>query len=127
MARLIIGENNKKETKLYSELIAPLGYDYVLFQDGEAVIEEFNNEPADLIIVDYDIESINGIEVCRRIRRESEGVMVPLIIVSAVDDENLIMEALCAGATDIMLKPFAHNHFIAKIKSYINFFSIAPQ
>lgn len=125
MPRIIIAENNKSETKLYSELIAPLGYDYILFQDGESVVEEFRKEPGDLVIVDHNLPGkINGIDVCRKIRQESEGITVPLIIVSAKDDEDLIMEALDAGASDYLLKPFAHNHFIAKVKSYINFYAL---
>jgi serine/threonine protein kinase/AmiR/NasT family two-component response regulator len=124
MPRLIIAENHNNDRKLYAELIAPLCYEYVICTDGEAAIEEFRKAPADLVILDYDIPKLNGFEVCKLIRQDPEGLTVPLMIVSARNEEKIIVEALNAGATDYLLKPFGHTHFIAKVKSYINFYSL---
>lgn len=124
MSRVLIAESSKGEASMYSELLAHLGYEYSIFPDGKSLIKEFMEESADLIILDYNLPDMNGIELCRAIRRESQGVVVPLIIASSKDDEDLIMEALDSGATDFLQKPFNHNHFIAKVKSYVNFYSL---
>lgn len=124
MARLIIADPNPNDRKLYSELIGPLGYNYILCSDGEEVLAEFNKEPADLIIIDYALPKLNAVQVCRKLRQDSDGVAVPIMIISSLDDEDRIIEGLDAGATDYILKPFGHAHFIGKLKSYINFYSL---
>ncbi len=120
MARIIAADDNKITQMFYENILEFLGHEYKICSNGEEVIEEFIRKPVDLLILDYQMPKMDGFEVCRKLRASAEGITVPIIIVSAMQDEETIMEGLDAGATDYLLKPVTEAHLIAKLKNYLN-------
>ena len=82
--------------------------------DGEAGIELFHDFKPDLVITDLAMPGMDGIEVCKAIRRESE---IPIIVLSVRGEEGSKVRALDAGADDYITKPFSINELHARVRA----------
>ncbi|HEY3116903.1 MAG TPA: response regulator, partial [Chloroflexota bacterium] len=78
------------------------GYDVEEVGTGQAAIERTNADPADLVILDLGLPDIDGVEVCRELRRWSD---LPIIVLSAAGDDAAKVRALDEGADDYVTKP----------------------
>jgi two-component system KDP operon response regulator KdpE len=83
-------------------------------EDGESALEVFSEWKPDLVLTDLQMPNMNGMELCRRLRKLSD---VPIIIVTVRDEEEAIVEALDTGADDYVTKPFGTNELLARIRS----------
>lgn len=103
--------------------IAELQRDYLEIHDIEAEIvtdglEGLNRalaEPYDLVVVDLMLPSMNGFEICRRIREQKN---IPLIIVSAKKEDIDKIRGLGLGADDYITKPFSPSEFVARVQAH---------
>nr|WP_275940389.1 response regulator transcription factor [Herbinix luporum] len=93
------------------------GYEVLICGDGRNGLNKALNEDVDLIILDIMLPGLNGIEVCRRIRLESQ---VPIIMLTAKDDVSDKVAGLDTGADDYMTKPFAIEELLARIRVALN-------
>jgi serine/threonine protein kinase len=96
---------------LYRSLLGK-DYDVTVCVNGAQAVEEFRSNPADLMVLDINMPELTGLEVCETLRQISD---VPILIVSANDDEAEIVDALALGANDYILKPFRPVELLAKI------------
>lgn len=119
MPRILAADDNKMIRVFYEDVIATLGMDFQICKDGREALEAFRKQPADLVILDYEMPEMDGFECCKAIRNTPEGVMVPIIIVSSHDDEEHISKCLDAGANDYLTKPVKETHLIAKLKNHL--------
>ena len=119
MARIIAADDNKFILLAYSKIIGVLGHDITICSDGVKGFEAFKKEPADLVLLDFDMPGMTGLEVCAAIRKLPDGIKVPIIIASSFDDEETIINCLNAGANDYLTKPIKEAHLLAKIKNYL--------
>jgi two-component system response regulator MtrA len=91
------------------------GFDVDLVSRGDEALEVFRNNPPDLVLLDVMLPGIDGIEVCRLIRKES---MVPIVMLSAKGETQDVVRGLEAGADDYMQKPFRDKaELIARIRT----------
>lgn len=84
--------------------------------DGEAAIAAWSRTPADVVLIDIMLPGIDGFEVCRQIRRQSD---VPIIMVTARADTHDVVAGLEAGADDYLTKPFAPKELSARIRAML--------
>ena len=85
-------------------------------ESGEAAIEEFNRFDPDVVLIDIMLPGINGFDLCRVLRRNSD---VPIIMVTARDDTHDVVAGLESGADDYMTKPFAPKELSARIRALL--------
>jgi two-component system KDP operon response regulator KdpE len=90
------------------------GYAVLTASSGEEALEALPRRKPDVIIIDLLLPSMDGIELTRRIREQSP---VPIIVLSAIGDEQKKVEALESGADDYVTKPFGMEELSARIKS----------
>jgi len=83
--------------------------------DGEEALMMVRESPPDLVILDWMIEGISGIEVCRRLRRLPETGNVPIIMLTARGEEADRIRGLETGADDYVTKPFSPRELIARV------------
>ena len=88
------------------------GYSVVIATDGEAAVAAARESHPDLIVLDIMMPRLNGLEVCRILRREMH---VPIVILSARGDERDRAAGVEAGADDYVTKPFRMGELIARI------------
>lgn len=90
------------------------GYDVETFSDGRSVLEAFNANKADMLVIDIMMPGMDGFSLCSAIRQKSS---VPIIIVSAKDTEPDKIAGLTLGSDDYLTKPFSPMELIARVKS----------
>jgi DNA-binding response OmpR family regulator len=83
---------------------------------GEDALQHFQNQPADVVLIDIMLPGIDGFEVCRSIRRSSD---VPIVMVTARADTHDVVAGLEAGADDYLTKPFAPKELSARIRALL--------
>src|SRR6476620_5462893 len=90
------------------------GYDVVRTADGDEALLLAEERPPDLVILDWMIEGVSGIEVCRRLRRRESTAHVPIIMLTARGEEEDRIRGLDTGADDYLTKPFSPRELLAR-------------
>jgi two-component system response regulator MprA len=91
------------------------GYEVLLACDGREALRLMAHDQADLIVLDVSMPEMNGIEVCRRMR--SAGEMASVLMLTARDGIGERVEGLDAGADDYLVKPFALEELLARVRA----------
>lgn len=87
--------------------------------DGEEALLIARENPPDLVILDWMIEGLSGIEVCRRLRRMSDTANVPIIMLTARGEEADRIRGLETGADDYVTKPFSPRELVARVNAVL--------
>ena len=90
------------------------GYRVIMADNGTEALKQFNHESPDLILLDIMMPEINGYDLCQRIREFSQ---VPVIMLTAKDSEQDMIEGLDVGADDYVTKPFLARELLARIRA----------
>jgi two-component system phosphate regulon response regulator PhoB len=95
--------------------------DFAVIQtaDGEQALVLAEYEEPDLVILDWMLEHLSGIEVCRRLRRNPATAMVPIIMLTARAEEGDRIRGLETGADDYMVKPFSPRELVARVRALL--------
>ena len=117
MAKILIIEDENKIARFVELELKYEGYEVEIAADGRLGLEKALHNKIDLVLLDIMLPGISGIEVCRRIRMESE---VPIIMLTAKDDITDKVAGLDMGADDYMTKPFAIEELLARIRVALN-------
>ena len=91
------------------------GYDVVRTADGDEALVLADERTPDLVILDWMIEGVSGIEVCRRLRRRSSTAHVPIIMLTARGEESDRIRGLETGADDYVTKPVSPRELMARV------------
>ncbi|MEY5008071.1 MAG: phosphate regulon transcriptional regulator PhoB [Sphingomonadaceae bacterium] len=118
-ARLLIVEDDPALAELLVWHFEAEGYEVRHTADGEEALLLAAEETPDAIILDWMIENISGIEVCRRLRRVSETSAVPIIMLTARGEEEDRIRGLDTGADDYVTKPFSPRELIARLAAVL--------
>lgn len=113
MSRILIVEDEKKIARFLELELQHEGYEVDTAADGRTGLEKALNWKPDLMILDLMLPELSGIEVCRRLRHESD---LPIIMLTAKDDVSDKVMGLDMGADDYMTKPFAIEELLARIR-----------
>src|SRR5579871_1543358 len=90
------------------------GYEVVQAADGEEAVRRFDEEPIDLVVLDVMLPKLDGLEVCKQLRATS---FVPIIMLTARDDEVDKVLGLELGADDYITKPFSIREFRSRVRA----------
>ena len=118
-ARLLIVEDDPALAELLVWHFEAEGYDVTQTADGEEALLLAAEEVPDAIILDWMIENISGIEVCRRLRRAAETANVPIIMLTARGEEEDRIRGLETGADDYVTKPFSPRELIVRLATIL--------
>ncbi len=86
---------------------------------GRLGLEDIQQDPPDLVVLDLMLPDLDGLEVCRRLQRSDDTQFVPILILSARGEESDIVAGLELGATDYVTKPFSPRVLMARIRSIL--------
>lgn len=113
MSRILIVEDERKIARFLELELQHEGYEVETAGDGRTGLEKALTWKPDLMILDLMLPELSGIEVCRRLRHESD---LPIIMLTAKDDVSDKVMGLDMGADDYMTKPFAIEELLARIR-----------
>ncbi|QTC93031.1 phosphate regulon transcriptional regulator PhoB [Brevundimonas goettingensis] len=95
------------------------GYDVVIASDGEEGLVQVDERQPDLVLLDWMLPKVSGIEVCRRLRGRAETRNLPIIMLTARGEESDRVRGLDTGADDYLTKPFSMVELIARIRAVL--------
>ena len=114
--RILIVDDELSIVKFLRATLKDSGYEVLVAMDGAEAIRTVELELPDLVILDIMMPNIDGFEVCRQIREWSQ---VPIIMLSARDDEDDKVKCLNLGADDYVTKPFGKDELTARVQALL--------
>lgn len=114
MYKILIADDNKQITNILSSYVKNDGYTPVVAYDGKEALELFRKGGIDICLLDVMMPFIDGFELCRTIRKESN---VPIIMVTAKGEDYERIMGLDIGADDYIVKPFSPAEVMARIRA----------
>jgi two-component system, OmpR family, KDP operon response regulator KdpE len=112
---VLVVDDDPKIRKLLSVNLEKRNYAVQEAADGDQAITWMEQDVPDLVILDLVMPGINGNDICLWIR--DRGLDIPIIVLSAHDEEDLKVRALDAGADDYIMKPFKTEEFLARMRA----------
>jgi two-component system phosphate regulon response regulator PhoB len=95
------------------------GYDVALAGDGEEALLKVDERLPDLVVLDWMLPKVSGIEVCRRLRQRNETRNLPIIMLTARGEESDRIRGLDTGADDYVVKPFSMTELAARVRAVL--------
>ncbi|MEM7770901.1 MAG: response regulator transcription factor [Cyanobacteria bacterium P01_A01_bin.37] len=114
---IVVVEDEEKLARFIEMELKYEGYDVNVSNDGLTGLTQIRNENPDLVILDWMMPGMTGLEVCRRLRQT--GSKVPVILLTAKDDVSDRVAGLDAGADDYLVKPFSIEELLARIRAHL--------
>lgn len=102
--RVLFADDEAGTRTLMRAALRKLGLEVTLAVDGREALEAFGQAPHTMVLLDVDMPTVDGYEVCRRLR-EQVGELLPIVMVTGMDDAVSVQRAYEAGATDFIAKP----------------------
>lgn len=116
MKKILVVDDEKPISDIIKFNLIKEGYEVVTAFDGKEALKQFEEEKPDLIILDWMLPELEGLEVAKEIRK---GSHVPIIMLSAKDSEFDKVIGLEIGADDYVTKPFSNRELLARIKAHL--------
>jgi two-component system KDP operon response regulator KdpE len=111
---ILVVDDEAQITRVLKTSLSSQGYGIRTAGDGEEALQVIHDWSPDLIITDLRMPNMDGLELCREVRK---GSRVPIIVLSVKGEETIKVQALDAGADDYVTKPFSMNELTARIRA----------
>ena len=116
MKSILVVDDNEQILEILTKYISAEGWPYLTARSGEEALSLFEAADASVILLDIMLPGIDGLEVCRRIRRVSN---VPIIMITARDEDADRILGLDIGADDYVVKPFSPGEVMARVRAVL--------
>jgi DNA-binding response OmpR family regulator len=114
---IVVVEDEEKLARFIEMELKYEGYEVSVANDGLTGLTQIRNADPDLVILDWMMPGMTGLEVCRRLRQT--GAKMPVILLTAKDDVSDRVAGLDAGADDYLVKPFSIEELLARIRAHL--------
>ncbi|MEM8620139.1 MAG: response regulator transcription factor [Actinomycetota bacterium] len=116
-ARLVVVEDDQSVREMLAAVLSSQGHRVVAYADGEQAVATNETLTADLVILDVGLPGMDGLDVCRRLRRHA--CSGPVLMLTARHEVGDRVEGLDAGADDYLVKPFALDELLARVRALL--------
>ncbi len=118
-AKILVAEDEEALGILLRYNLEAEGYSVEIVERGDEAELRLNENPPDLLVLDWMIPGVSGIELCRRIRQAKDISTLPVLMLTARGEEGDRVRGLSTGADDYMVKPFSMAEFIARVRALL--------
>ena len=125
--KILIVEDERDVVKLLRYNLEKEGFRVSTVSDGSLALSEMRREPADLVILDLMLPGMDGLEICRQIRRHERYTNTPILMLTARSEEADRVVGLELGADDYVTKPFSMRELIARVRALLRRQDPVPQ
>jgi two-component system, OmpR family, KDP operon response regulator KdpE len=122
--RILVVDDEQQILRALRVILREAGFEALPASTGEEALDVAALQPPDAGIIDLLLPDMDGVELCRRLR---EWTQMPLIVLSAVGDEDAKVRALAAGADDYVTKPFGPRELIARLQANLRRTAPGPE
>lgn len=119
LSRILIVEDDPSLVELLRYNLETEGFDVSVARDGEGGMEAIDTQDPDLVVLDWMLPNMSGIEICRQMRQKPATRQTPVIMLTAKGEESDRIRGLETGADDYMVKPFSPAELTARIKAVL--------
>ncbi len=112
-------DDEKDIIELVSYNLEKEGFKVISATDGEKALESVSSEEPEIIILDLMLPGIDGLDVCRELKRNDQTSSIPIIMLTAKGEESDIVIGLELGADDYITKPFSPRILVARVKAVL--------
>lgn len=116
MPRILIIDDDPAITKLLTGELQQHGFEVESVVDGRQALQATEAFQPDVILLEIVLSGVNGLEICRRLRERSP---VPIIVLTGLEEEEMRIQGLEAGADDYLTKPYSFRELIARIRAIL--------
>ncbi len=116
---VLVVEDEPAQREVLSYNLRAEGYQVVQARDGEEALILVEEETLDLILLDWMLPRVSGIEICRRLKARSQTRSLPIIMLSARSEEIDKVRGLETGADDYMVKPYSVGELMARVRTQL--------
>jgi two-component system phosphate regulon response regulator PhoB len=117
--RILIVEDESALVEILRYNLEKEGFDVAAATDGEEAITAIEEQRPDLVILDWMLPLVSGLEICRQLRRKGETRDLPIIMLTARGEETDRVRGLEVGADDYVAKPFSPSELIARVRAVL--------
>jgi len=119
MGSVLIVDDVAGSARLIEALLAPEGYAIRTAGGGDAALQSMRADPPDLVLMDVMMPLVDGFEACRAIKHDPATRLIPVVLVTSLDDTASRIRGLDAGADDFLSKPFNAPELRARVRSLL--------
>ena len=112
--RVLLFEDDTDVLDLTAYALRKYGYNVVGVPDGALAMERWTKEQPDFVLLDVNLPTISGFEICREIRKRSSST--PIIMVTAAGDDDHVVEGFESGADDYLVKPISYRQLATRMR-----------
>ena len=117
--RILVADDEPNQLELLTFNLTQAGFEVVRAGDGQQALEMVEEHRPDLVIIDWMMPHMSGIDVCRTLRSRSETKRLPIIILSARGEEGDRTLGLDIGADDYISKPFSPREMVSRVRALL--------
>lgn len=117
--KILIVDDDQRNLKLLEAMLVPLNYQVIKASNGEQALSIVNKLKCDLILLDIMMPKIDGFEVCRRLKEAEATRLIPVVMVTSLDDIDAKIKAIEAGADDFLTKPPNKTELLVRTRSLV--------
>ena len=117
--KILIADDELNQLELLSYNLVQAGFDVAQAHDGQAAMTMIEDWHPDLVVLDWMMPHMSGIELCRILRSRADTKLLPIIILSARGEEGDRTLGLDTGADDYMSKPFSPRELVSRVKALL--------
>jgi two-component system phosphate regulon response regulator PhoB len=119
MPSILVVEDEDSLATLLQYNLEKEGYAVSVCADGEEALIQIDEKQPDLVVLDWMLPTVSGIEVCRRLRQRGETRNLPIVMLTARGEESDRIRGLDTGADDYVVKPFSMTELCARIRAVL--------
>jgi len=119
MSKILVAEDERDILELISFSLRYGGFEVIEALNGVEALEKTFSEQPDLVLLDVRMPKMSGFEVCRKLKNDERTKDIPVVFISAKGQEAEIKQGLALGAEEYIVKPFAPDELIRRMKAVL--------
>lgn len=119
MGRILVTDDSAINTKIVERILKNENFEIVTALGGNEALEKINSESFDLILLDIEMPDISGYDVCKQIRANPATKDIPVIFLTAKDDDASLLKGFEVGGQDYLTKPVKAAELLARVRTHV--------